>query len=69
MIGTFDDPSAFKPVSQDSIESRMPWFHDIVNVPDSGTSEDLDGPEKVAEVRASNRQHPDHDTTDWPAKP
>jgi hypothetical protein len=67
MIGAFDDPSSIALVSQDSIESRMPWFHEIVNLHESGTSDDLDGPERVAAVKASNRQHPDHDTERWPA--
>jgi hypothetical protein len=66
MIGAFDQPAAIKPISQDSIESRMPWFHEIIAVHESGTSEELDGPERVAAVAASNRQHPDHDTEKWP---
>jgi hypothetical protein len=67
-IGAFDVPESIRPVSQDSIESRMPWFVDLPQTPDSGTSEDLDGPERVAAVKASNRQHPDHDTAAWPLK-
>jgi hypothetical protein len=66
MIGAFDHPAAIKPISQDSIESRVSWFSEITGVPDSGTSEDLDGRERVAAVAASNRQHPDHDTEKWP---
>lgn len=66
MIGAFDQPAGIKPISQDSIESRVPWFKEIVDVPDSGTSESLDGPDRVAAVAASNRQHPDHDTEKWP---
>jgi hypothetical protein len=66
MIGAFDQPAAITLVSQDSIESRVPWFNEITDVPDSGTSEDLDGPERVWAVAASNRQHPDHDTEKWP---
>jgi hypothetical protein len=62
MIGAFDNPAAIKPISQDSIESRMPWFSEITAVLDSGTSEDLDGHERVAAVAASSRQHPDYDT-------
>jgi hypothetical protein len=68
MIGALDDPAAIKPISQDSIESRMPWFHEIVSIPDKGTSEEIDGPERVEEVRASSKQHPDHDTDAWPSK-
>ena len=66
MIGAFDQPMTIKPLSQDSIESRVPWFSEISEVPDSGTSEDLDGYDRVAAVAASNRQHPDHDTEKWP---
>ena len=68
MIGALDKPHDIKPISQDSIESRMPWFAGIAQVPESGTSEELDGTERVEAVRASNRQHPDHDTNKWPAK-
>jgi hypothetical protein len=66
MIGALDKPQSIKPISQDSIESRMPWFAEIAQVPESGTSEELDGPERVASVAASNMQHPDHDTDRWP---
>jgi hypothetical protein len=66
MIGALDRPQDVRPISQDSIESRMPWFHEILDVPDSGTSEQLDGEERVEAVRSSNRQHPDHDTVKWP---
>jgi hypothetical protein len=66
MIGALDDPATVKPLTQDSTESRMPWFLEIVNVPDKGTSVEIDGPERVSEVAASNRQHPDHDTETWP---
>ncbi len=68
MIGALDNPAAIIPISQDSTESRMPWFHDIIKVPDKGTSEDIDGPERVEDIRASSRQHPDHDTPTWPPK-
>ena len=61
-IGAFDEPQHIVPISHDSIESRMPWFAQITQIPDSGTSEDLDGEKRVAEVKASNRQHPDYDT-------
>ncbi len=68
MIGAFDQPALIKPISQDSIESRVPWFNEISEVPDSGTSEELDGPERVTSIAASNSQHPDHDTEKWPIK-
>jgi hypothetical protein len=67
-IGAFDAPQLIKPISQDSIESRMPWFSEIAQISDSGTSEELDGAERVEAVRNSNRQHPDHDTAEWPLR-
>jgi hypothetical protein len=68
MIGAFDNPQDIPLVSQDSLESRMPWFKDIASIHESGTSEEIDGPERVNAVKASNRQHPDHDTDHWPPK-
>jgi hypothetical protein len=67
-IGAFDKPQAIVPISHDSIESRMPWFAEITNIRDAGTSAEIDGPEKEERVRKSNRQHPDHDTDSWPPK-
>jgi hypothetical protein len=67
-IGTLDEPYLIKPISQDSIESRMPWFSEIAHIEDSGTSEQLDGVSRVEAVRASNKQHPDYDTEVWPPK-
>lgn len=68
MIGAFDRPQNIMPISQDSIESRMPWFSKITQIPDAGTSDQIDGAQRVEAVRASSRQHPDHDTEDWPTK-
>jgi hypothetical protein len=31
-----------------------------------GTTVEVDGAEPVAAIAASNRQHPDHDTEQWP---
>jgi hypothetical protein len=66
MIGAFDNPQDIKPISQDSNESRMPWFHEITQIKESGTTEDVDGPVRAAAIKASNQQHPDHDTDRWP---
>jgi hypothetical protein len=67
-IGAFDHPQDIKPISQDSIEGRMPWFGVLHEVAESGTSEELDGAERVAAVAASNKQHPDRDTDEWPTR-
>jgi hypothetical protein len=64
--GSLDDPSRFPPQIQFGKEARMPWFADICALKDDGTTEETMA-DYVADIRASNRQHPDHDTTDWPA--
>jgi len=64
-IGSLDQPERVKPRTQEGVEARMTWFHDIVDVPDSGTTE-VEMADRVAEIAASNHQHPDHDTDHWP---
>jgi hypothetical protein len=65
-IGSLDNPAAFKPVTHDGTEGRMPWFFDLAAVPDYGETEQPTQAAWAAAIRASNRQHPDHDTTSWP---
>jgi hypothetical protein len=67
-IGALDAPQSLVPISHDSTESRMPWFSEIMAIRDAGTSEEIDGPQRVRAIAASNRQHPDHDTEVWPPK-
>ena len=67
-IGSFDHPEQLKPKSQDGIEGRLPWFAELPDVPDLGRTEDGDSAPWAAAIRASNRQHPDHDTAVWPPK-
>jgi hypothetical protein len=67
MIGALDNPAAFKPVTHDGIEGRMPWFGELDDVPDYGETEQPSQAEWAAAIKASNRQHPDHDTDNWPA--
>lgn len=63
--GSLDDPSLFPPQVQFGIEAQMPWFADICKLPDEGTTEQTMSAVALA-IAASNRQHPDHDTKDWP---
>lgn len=63
--GSFDDPAQFPPRVQFGREARMPWFADIGSVPDEGTTEEMMADVATA-IRASNHQHPDHDTKNWP---
>ena len=69
-IGSLDRHSEMKPQFQYGIESREPWFADlpflralVTGGEDNGVG---DTPERMEAIRRSNRQHPDHDTTDWP---
>lgn len=65
-LGSLDDPAAFKPVSHDGTEGRMPWFFELGAIRDNGATEQPAQAEWAAAIRASKRQHPDHDTADWP---
>jgi hypothetical protein len=65
-IGSMDHPERLKPRSQDGVEGRMPWFSELFDVPDDPPTEAGDSAEWAAAIRASNRQHPDHDTETWP---
>jgi len=64
-IGSLDDPSAFPPVDQHGVESRLPWANGLGHLPDRPTTETEDA-DNAAAIKASNRQHPDHDTATWP---
>ena len=64
-IGSFDDPARIKVTSQLWYSSRIPSFDTLHELPKR--PEDEPGYEGVVEkVQASNHQHPDHDTADWP---
>lgn len=65
-IGSLDDPTAFPPVTHDGIEARMPWFAALSKVPDFGETEQASQADWAAAIKATNRQHPDHDTDSWP---
>ncbi|NML04586.1 GFA family protein [Sphingomonas sp. G-3-2-10] len=60
MIGTLDDPAAFEPKVQMGSEARMPWFADLGALPDEGET-GADDPDWAEAIRATSRQHPDHD--------
>jgi hypothetical protein len=65
-IGSLDHPEQVRPMSHDGIEGRMPWFDEILSIPDRGETEAGDSAPWAAAIKASNRQHPDHDTETWP---
>ncbi len=63
--GSLDHPAAFPPKMQFGIEARMPWFDTLPGLPDEGTTEETMSA-YVGTIKASNHQHPDHDTDAWP---
>jgi hypothetical protein len=63
-IGSLDHPEEFPPVRQIGFESRLPYANGLGQLPDRSMTED-DDPALAAAIRASNHQHPDHDTEDW----
>ncbi len=63
--GSLDDPAQFRPKDQFGLEAVMPWFGGIAGVRKTGATEETMA-EFVAGIRASNHQHPDHDTDIWP---
>ncbi len=67
-IGAFDDPTAIALHYQLGMEGRLPQVDQLANLRDYGTTEQ-DDPEGAATIRASNCQHPDHETADWPGNP
>jgi hypothetical protein len=66
-IGSLDRPELVGPVDQDGMEGRMPYFSGLHVLPDTGVT-GADDPEWAAAIKASNHQHPDHDTAEWPPK-
>ena len=65
-LGSLDVPSAIVPVADCGTEARMPWL-----APLPATRQDIteqgqpDGGARIAEVAATNRQHPDRETPQW----
>lgn len=64
-IGSLDHPEAFPPERQLAPDSRMPYVDGIGGLPYAAPLEERD-PEAAAYIRATIRQHPDHDTDAWP---
>jgi hypothetical protein len=64
-IGSLDDPSRVPPRMQFGIESRLPCFSGLASLPAQTTEQSI-APERLA--RLASRQHPDHDTAEWPLR-
>ena len=65
-IGSLDQPELVKPNFQYGTESRLSWFHELPNLPGEATEDDQSGAGRIAQIRATNHQHPDYDTDRWP---
>ena len=63
-IGSLDRPEDIKPTHQYGVEARMPWFAELAALP-AETTEEADA-DLARSIHATNHQHPDHDTDDWP---
>jgi len=65
-IGSLDEAAAFPPGGHTGTEARMPWFNTLTTLDDNGATEAKGRTSWAAAIKASNRQHPDHDTETWP---
>ncbi len=65
-LGSLDEPERIRPAMQYGIEAKMPWFTALDGLPGERTEDDSEA-ERIARIRASNLQHPDHDTEAWPS--
>ena len=64
-IGSLDHPDQFPPGGNTGNEGRVPWFDTLPTIEAFGNTED--GQEAWASaIKATNHQHPDHDTDRWP---
>lgn len=68
MIGSLDNPSAFPPGANTGTEGAVSWFATITAIEDGGATE-TDREAWASAIRATNHQHPDHDTREWQAAP
>lgn len=66
-IGSFDEPATIPLEFQLGMEGRLPQIDQLADLKDYGTTEE-DETGRVIEIKASNRQHPDHETLEWSAK-
>ncbi|MDE1992792.1 MAG: GFA family protein [Rhizobiaceae bacterium] len=62
-LGSLDEPMSVQPVAQSNLQGKMPWFHALDTLP---VEPDGEASDRASTIRASNHQHPDHDTEAWP---
>lgn len=64
-IGSFDKPATLVPHEQIGMEGRLPWTADLSRL-DAKTTANVIPADILAGIES--RQHPDHDTDEWPPK-
>ncbi len=67
-IGSLDHPELFPPAANTGQEGQVPWFTTLLSIEDGGPTEDPDREAWWSGIKASNHQHPDHDTDTWPSR-
>lgn len=65
LAGSLDRPDLVPPVQQCGVESRVPWYQHLHELPGDKPTYADDPRGYLPRIAASNRQHPDHDTTGW----
>ena len=71
-IPTLDDYAEIIPEVQYGTEAREPWIKELHQLPAFVSGEDETGSTDFArllpDIKATSRQHPDHETDHWPQK-
>ena len=71
-IATLDDYSQIVPENQYGIEARLAWVEQLHALPASARGKEGDNDVEFAkllpDIERTNRQHPDHDTENWPQR-
>jgi hypothetical protein len=65
-IASFDTPHLIPILYEMGLESRHPDLRPLPGAEQVGTTEASNDQAWVSSIRASNHQHPDHDTAEWP---
>ena len=67
-IGSLDEPEKAEPKHQVGNEARLSWFDKLPHLEGRETTSEGDDPPRTSAIAASNHQHPDHDTSEWPPR-
>jgi hypothetical protein len=65
-IGAFDEPHLIPILYEMGLEGRHPDLRPLPGAEQVGTTEASNDSGWATSIRTSNRQHPDHDTAEWP---